>query len=263
MRQRQRRQRLSIEVGDDGWPLGVDRIVLDEVDSTNAEAARRAPDLNAPAWILAHRQTKGRGRRGRPWADPAGNFAASHVMFPEEPLRDVALNSFVVALALLDALKVAAPSGGYALKWPNDVLLNGTKIAGILLETSGTGDKLNWLTIGVGVNLRHRPDANSVEPRATPPSCLLEQLGTAPDPETLLNLLANTFAGHRKLFEDAGFPTIRNLWLRHAANLGQPITARTMRDEITGTFEDIDNEGNLILKTAKGRVAITAADVFF
>jgi len=132
-----------------------------------------------------------------------------------------------------------------------------------MLETSGNGYKVDWLTIGVGVNLRHSPDADGVEPRATPPSSVFEQLGVAPDPEELLTVLAGHFAAHRKLFLDMGFPTIRNLWLRHAANLGKPITARTMREETTGTFEDIDNEGNLILRTSKGTTAITAADVFF
>ena len=254
---------MSTDAAHDGWPHGVHRIILDEVDSTNAEAARRATDLTAPAWIMAHRQTKGRGRRGRLWADPAGNFAASHILFPDEPLQDVALNSFVVALALFHALNAVAPSDGYALKWPNDVLLNGTKIAGILLETSGTGDKVDWLVIGVGVNLSHAPQVNALETRATPPSSVHAQLGGAPDAETLLDALAHHFAAQRKVFTDMGFPTIRNNWLRHAAHLGKPIIARTMRDEITGTFVDLDDQGNLILNTAKGRVAVTAADIFF
>ena len=248
---------------DDGWPIGVHRIILDEVDSTNAEAARRAVDLSTPAWILAQHQTKGRGRRGRPWADPVGNFSASHLMFPDEPLKDVALNSFIAALSLYEALRVVAPSDGYALKWPNDVLLNGTKIAGILLESSGQRDKVDWLVIGIGVNLALAPDVTDVEPRATPPSSIAAQLGNTPDAEELLSILAINFAVNRKLYLDMGFPTIRRLWLRHAARLGEVITARTMREEVTGTFEDIDNDGNLILKTSKGRVAITAADVFF
>ncbi len=184
-------------------------------------------------------------------------------MFPPEPLQDVALNSFVVALSLYQTLKVVAPSEGYALKWPNDVLLNGTKIAGILLETSGTQTKVDWLVIGIGVNLCHAPDLADVEPRATPPSSVLAQLGKAPDIEELLDILAITFASDRKLFETAGFDPFRRLWLRHAANLGGTVTARTMKEEITGTFEDLDETGNLILTTPKGPVAITAADVFF
>ena len=245
------------------WPAGVGRIILDEIDSTNAEAARRAPKLTIPTWILAHRQTKGRGRRGRPWADPAGNFSASLLMFPEEPLDRVAQNSFVVALALYHALRDVAPSEGYALKWPNDVLLNGTKIAGILLETSGSTAKVDWLVIGTGVNLAHAPEIADLEARATVPSCLEAQLGLRPAPEALLAALAHHFEELRATYLQRGFEAIRAQWLALAANLGGIVTARTMREDITGSFEDLDQEGNLILRTAKGRVAITAADIFF
>ncbi len=184
-------------------------------------------------------------------------------MFPKEPLASLALNSFVAALSLYRALRAAAPSEGYALKWPNDVLLNGKKIAGILLETSGTAEKVDWLVVGIGVNLIHAPDTDSLEARATEPSSIMTELGKAPEAEELLNLLAMNFSVQRRLFDEVGFDPIRRLWLRQAANLGKEITARTMRDETTGTFEDVDLQGNLVLKTSKGRVAITAADVFF
>ena len=121
------------------------------------EAARRLPDLRGPTWILALRQTAGRGRRGRAWTDPAGNFAATLVMRLDEPPARLALRSFVAALALHDAL--AAATGlpqGFALKWPNDVLLNGGKLSGILLESPGAG----VLALGIGVNLRHAPEAD-------------------------------------------------------------------------------------------------------
>ena len=115
----------------------------------------------------------------------------------------------------------------------------------------------------MAVNLRHSPDPDQVETRATPPSSIHAQLGAAPEAEELLSILAINFAAQRKLFKEAGFSSIRSLWLRHAANLGGTVTARTMRDEITGTFEDLDKEGNLILRTAGGPVAVTAADIFF
>lgn len=246
-----------------GWPEGTGRIVLDEIDSTSAEAARLAPHQSQPTWILTHRQTRGRGRRGRAWTDPTGNFAASHLMFPQEPLKDIALNSFIAALSLFEALGQVAPAESYALKWPNDVLLNGKKIAGILLETSGRQDQVDWLIIGIGVNLQHAPDLTEMEPRATPPSSIKNELGHAPDAERLLDALAIRFAENRQLYHHQGFEAIRTRWLAHAANLGAVLTARTMRDEITGSFEDVDNDGNLILMTPKGCRAITAADVFF
>ena len=249
--------------GGDGWPGGVDRLILDEVDSTMAEAQRQAGTLTRPTWIMARRQTRGRGRRGRPWQDPAGNFAATLLMFPEEPMQEVALNSFVAAIALRWALKAVAPSDGYALKWPNDVLLNGTKIAGILLESSGQGSRADWLSIGSGVNLQGTPPPEALEQRAIAPSSIRAELGIDVDPEELLHLLAIDFHVHRKLLAESGFDAIRRIWLRYAARRGETVTARTARDEITGIFEDVDGQGNLVLGTADGRVKIAAADVYF
>ncbi|MEW9919176.1 biotin--[acetyl-CoA-carboxylase] ligase [Marimonas sp. MJW-29] len=246
-----------------GWPDGVGRVILDEIDSTNAEAARRAPTLGGPTWIFTHRQTQGRGRRGRAWTDPAGNFAATLVFKPNEPLRAVALNSFVAAISLREALNALAPSDGYSLKWPNDVLLNGAKIAGILLESAGNAGQVDWLAIGIGVNLRAAPEAQAVEPGALRASSVEAELGVRIDPLQLLDLLAINMDANRRLMQTAGFDAIRRIWLSHAARRGEVITARTMRDEIRGTFEDVDAEGNLILRTAGGEVAVTAADVFF
>ncbi|MEM8581197.1 MAG: biotin--[acetyl-CoA-carboxylase] ligase, partial [Pseudomonadota bacterium] len=113
------------------WPAGVEKRVLAEVDSTNAEAARIAPTLAGPTWILGLHQTAARGRRGRAWVNPRGNFAATLVMRPSEPPERVALRSFVAALALRDALvRATGQADAFALKWPNDVLLNGGKVAG-------------------------------------------------------------------------------------------------------------------------------------
>ena len=144
------------------WPEGVDRIHLAETDSTSAEAARRASDR--PTWILADRQTAARGRRGRAWSMPQGNFAASLAWRPGGTPADHALRSFVAALALHDAL-TAFGVRDLSLKWPNDVLLAGAKLAGILLEGSGDGR----LILGIGVNLVIAPDAAALEPRAVRP----------------------------------------------------------------------------------------------
>lgn len=244
------------------WPEGYGRRVLDEVGSTMEEAARIAPDLAGPCWILALRQTAGRGRRGRAWADPEGNFAASLVMRPEEEPGVVALRSFAAALALYDA--VAAARGraeGLALKWPNDVLLNGGKLAGILLESSGSGKRLSHFAIGIGVNLRSCPE--TVEPGAVPPVSLAGESGVAITPEGFLDLLAPAYATWETRFTTYGFAPLREAWLARAARLGEKVTARTSREAITGIFETVDEQGNLVLSTPKGRVAIAAAEVFF
>lgn len=245
----------------DTWPSGVGRRVLPEVDSTNAEAARCAASLAGPEWILALRQTKGRGRRGRPWADPEGNFAATLVMHPHEAPDQIALRSFVAALALFDAFaEVTGHTAPFSLKWPNDVLLNGGKVAGILLEAGGP-QSARYLAIGIGVNLSAVPEAP--EGATTQPVALAEETGTLTTPEEFLDALAPAFAKWEAQFTTYGFAPIRRAWLSHAAKLGEVITARTMRDEMTGTFEGIDEAGNLILKTAQGTVAVTAADVYF
>jgi len=246
------------------WPEGYGCRVLAEVDSTNAEAARIARDISGPTWILALNQTASRGRRGRPWAFPRGNFAATLVMRPDEGPETAALRSFVISLALFDAcVAVTGRAQGFALKWPNDVLLNGGKLAGILLESAGSGPVLNHLAIGVGVNLVAAPLPSEVEDRAARPVSLLSETGAEVTPETFLDHLAGAYARHEASFTTYGFAPIRTAWLRRAARLGEVITARTTRDEITGTFQTVDETGNLVLSTAHTRHAIPAAEVFF
>jgi BirA family biotin operon repressor/biotin-[acetyl-CoA-carboxylase] ligase len=244
--------------------MGVGRQLLATTDSTMAEAARQAAILTAPTWICALDQTAGRGRRGRVWAMPPGNFAASLVMRPEGTPGHAALRSFVAALALRDALiAVTARPEGLALKWPNDVLLNGGKVAGILLESTGAGARIDSLVIGIGVNLAAAPDAAMLEPGAMAPVSLAGETGVLVTPEEFLTHLAQSFARWDHQFATYGFGPIRTAWLQHAARIGQVITARTTRDEITGTFIDMDMEGYLVLETPKGRQQIAAADIFF
>ncbi|MEQ9259863.1 MAG: biotin--[acetyl-CoA-carboxylase] ligase [Roseovarius sp.] len=246
------------------WPEGYGRRVLPEVDSTMAEAARLTPGLAAPTWVLGLRQTAGRGRRGRAWSDPEGNFAATLVLFPEGPPEQAALRSFVTSLALLDACVAATGRPeAFALKWPNDVLLNGGKLAGILLERSGVPGARVPLLIGIGVNLVAAPGAEAVEPGAFRPVSLMSETGAAVGAEAFLDLLAPAYARREAQFAGEGFEPIRRDWLDHAARLGEEITARTGKVEITGRFETVDAAGNLVLLTPDARQAIPAAEVFF
>lgn len=246
------------------WPQGVGRRVLPRTDSTNAEATRLAPDLAGPTWILALEQTAARGRRGRGWASPSGNFAATYVMRPSETAETVALRSFVAALALFDTIvDVTGRPDGLALKWPNDVLLNGGKVAGILLESVGQGAGVAHLAIGIGVNLAEAPAAADLEPQAMRPVALAQETGALVTPEEFLNILAPAYAHREQQFTTLGFAPIRTAWLSRAARLGETLTARTGHDEITGTFETVDETGNLVLTTPKGRRTIPAADIFF
>lgn len=218
-----------------------------------------APTLRGPAWILAGEQTAARGRRGRAWSTPAGNFAGTLVMAQTGSPANSALRSFVASLALREAfVEVTGQADAFALKWPNDVLLKGGKVAGILLETVG-----EHLIIGIGVNLRHAPTPDQVEAGAVTPVSVFSATGVHVQPEAFLDALASSYARFEDQFITYGFAPIRTAWLSHAARIGEVVTARTMRDETVGVFEDVDAAGNLILNTAKGRVSITAADVYF
>lgn len=246
------------------WPAGTDRRVFASLDSTNAEAARIGAELAGPTWLLALEQTAARGRRGRAWANPAGNFAATLVLPGVVDPLHAAQRSFVAALALRDAcVAVTGAPEAFALKWPNDVLMRGGKLAGILLETlSGRGGPVG-LAIGIGVNLAHAPDPAVLEDGAVPPVALSALTGTPIPPEAFLAHLAPALERYRLQHDTQGFAPIRSAWLANAARLGQVITARLPGETITGTFEGLEADGALRLRTPKGARAIAAADIFF
>lgn len=244
------------------WPEGLGRLVLETAGSTNALAL--SGGVAAPGWILAGTQTAGRGRRARAWDSPRGNFHGTLLLEPQEPADVVALRSFVAALALRDAfVALTGLPDSFTLKWPNDVLLNGAKVAGILLESSGMGGRVQRLAIGIGVNLIAAPDQSLLEPGALPAVSLLAETGLRVTPEAFLEALAGAYARREAQFLAGGFAPLRADWLAHAARLGEVIRARTGQASHEGRFETIDAAGNLILVTAAGRVEIPAADVFF
>ena len=248
----------------DAWPEGVAAHVLATTDSTNAHALREAPNTRGPAWFLGLEQTAGRGRRARAWVSPQGNFHATLLLYPKETPDLVALRSFAAALSLRDAfVALTGLSDAFTLKWPNDVLLNGSKVAGILLEATSAGAGVQALAIGVGVNLIAHPDQAQMEDGALPAVSLLSETGLRITPQAFLAALAPAYARWEAVFTAQGFAPLRDAWLAHAAKLGETIRARTGKDTYTGVFDTIDASGNLILMTATGRRTIPAAEVFF
>lgn len=249
---------------DKAWPEGTGRHVLPVTDSTNAHALREAPAVSGPAWFLGLEQTAGRGRRARAWSSPRGNFHGSLLLFPTERPDQVALRSFAAALALRDAfVALTGVPQAFSLKWPNDVLLNGAKVAGILLEATSAGAGVQALAIGIGVNLIAHPDQSVMEEGALPAVSLLSETGIRVTPEAFLDALAPAYAKWEAVFTAQGFAPLREAWLSQAAKIGQHIRARTGKDTFYGVFETIDSQGNLILATATGQMAIPAAEVFF
>jgi len=223
-----------------------------ELDSTNQEARRMAmAGENGPLWITASRQSAGRGRRGREWKSEEGNLFATLLIRPSRPKPEWAQLSFVAAIATADMAAHYSP--GIAVKWPNDVLLEGRKLAGILLETMGEA-----LVIGIGVNLKsHPPDTEF------PAISLATAIPTPPSPQQALGLLAPGFAEWYDSWEKSGFGPIRNAWLARAAGLGSRIRARLPGAEHVGVFEGIDEQGALLLKENTQTRILAAGEVFF
>ena len=238
------------------WPPGVRLLRLDEVDSTNAEARRRAEaGERGPLWIMAERQTAGRGRRGRAWETARGNLAATLLLAPPGNFAQL---SFAAALAVVDLVRHFAQHAQVTVKWPNDVLIDGRKLAGILLEAGPQKDDNSWLAIGLGINLAGHPENTEF------PAISLAALGLAPpSQDAALAVLAGRFAHWYDRWMTEGFECLRAAWLARAPELGAPIRAQLPHESRQGLFEGIDASGALLLREAGGVRAITAGEVFF
>jgi BirA family biotin operon repressor/biotin-[acetyl-CoA-carboxylase] ligase len=234
---------------------------LEEIDSTNAEARRRAEaGARGPLWITARRQTAGRGRRGRAWETGAGNLAATLLVHTDKPPGEAAQVSFVAALAVADLAGAYVPASLVSLKWPNDPMIAGKKTAGILVESGPHPGGGLWLAVGCGVNLATPPDAAE-----RPATAFAQHMRIAPpSPLDALDVLAESFERWRELWERLGFAPIAEAWTARAHGLGEACTAHLPSETIAGVAEGLDQDGALRLRTASGVVRrITAGDVFF
>lgn len=194
------------------------------------------------------------------WESPTGNLAATLLIAPGKPAGECAQLSFVAALAGAETAAHFAPDAEVKVKWPNDVLVAGRKIAGILLESASTGrEQPQWLAVGIGMNLAEYPADTEF------PATAFSELGVrVPRPREALTKLASAWAGWYDVWRASGFSPIRDAWLARAANLGGRIRARLQNEETTGVFEGIDGTGALILRENASRTRIIAAgEVFF
>jgi BirA family biotin operon repressor/biotin-[acetyl-CoA-carboxylase] ligase len=228
----------------------------DSIGSTNAEALAlaRAGD-GGPLWVAAEQQTAGRGRRGRAWHSPLGNLHASLLMTDACAPGRAAQLSFVAALALHDALSESASALAkrIALKWPNDLLLDGAKAAGILVEGETLPDGRFATVIGIGVNCAaHPPD--------TPyRSTSLAQAGGEATPQRLFPTLTRTMLARLAQWKRGdAFSAIREDWRARAAHIGERIRVHGTA-EIAGVFEGIDADGRLLLRADDGAIQAFAA----
>ncbi len=239
-------------------------ITLDEVDSTNAEAKRLAEaGQRGPLWVRANYQTAGRGRRGREWVSVSGNLYCSGLYPHNGSANDAAKMSFIAALAVAETLQTYIPEAKVNLKWPNDVLVEGKKISGILLE--GGPD---WFVVGIGVNLTSHPQ--DTELSAThmldhiEPSLLSGPEPIMSGPDAVLAILASRFNFWRDMFLDNGFAPIREAWLNGAHNIPGPVTVRLSNETFSGDALGLDENGALRVRLESGTIRdVHAGDVFF
>ncbi|WP_339738843.1 biotin--[acetyl-CoA-carboxylase] ligase [uncultured Maricaulis sp.] len=233
---------------------------LEQTGSTNAEARERAlAGEGGPLWIAARQQTSGRGRRGRPWKSLHGNLFASGLYAIDRPPAQAAQLSFVAALAVAAVCDAALGDAGRTrLKWPNDVLVDGRKVAGILLESGSAATGGLWLAIGIGINLSAAPV--DVER----PAISLAEAGASLEREAALPMLAEAFERAFQQWMRSGFGGVRDQWLLRAHGLGQRCVVRLEHETLDGVFGDLGPDGALRLDLASGgHRYISAGEVFF
>jgi BirA family biotin operon repressor/biotin-[acetyl-CoA-carboxylase] ligase len=230
------------------------------VGSSNDEAKTLAR-AGAPGGTLvwADRQTAGRGRRGRAWVSPPGNLYLSLLLRPDAPPPRIAQLSFVAALGLGEALgEMTGAAFDWRCKWPNDLLVNGKKLAGILLESeTAAGGRADFVVIGIGVNLASAP--GDAEYTAT--SLAAEGIAGI-SPAMLLAAFVRHFDSWLGRWQASGFAPVREAWLKRAAGLGERVHVRLERTTLTGRFVDLDGDGALVLDAADGRRKIAAGEIF-
>jgi BirA family biotin operon repressor/biotin-[acetyl-CoA-carboxylase] ligase len=233
----------------------------EELASTNDLAKELAEDGAANGEVVvAERQTAGRGRRGRSWASPAGkNLYLSVVLRPDLPLHRAPELTIVASVAVCEAVREAGVDA--AIKWPNDILAGGRKLAGILTEMAADPDRVQWVVVGVGVNLNSTPADLPEELRPIATSVAAERGGEVSRP-----LFAAALLGRLETWVDRhaaeGFAPVREAWRSLSCTLGRTVRVAAGEGEVTGVAEDVDAAGALLVRRADGElVRVVGGDV--
>ena len=245
-------------------PAGYRLVRMETVDSTNAEARRRAKAGEpGPLWIWSARQSQGRGRGGREWISHHGNLFASLLSGVNCPIRVAGQLALVAGIVAYDTIaKLIAYEGRseLLLKWPNDILLSGEKLAGMLLENVGsTAENRSTVVIGTGINLASHPED------LPQPAVSLAAYGMTVTPADALEVLAaTTHEWMMRWGEGSCFPSIRRAWLDRAGPTGRALRVKINGEETEGVYAGLDADGALRLLTPDGsEYRIAAGDVFF
>jgi BirA family biotin operon repressor/biotin-[acetyl-CoA-carboxylase] ligase len=239
-------------------------LLLDQTDSTNADARRRADaGETGPLWIVARRQTEGRGRRGRQWESQDGNLFSTLLQLTRKSPAEAAQVTFVAALAIADLLDAYAPPSLVTIKWPNDVMLAGQKASGVLVESGAHESGGLWLAVGIGVNLAHAPEGTE-RPATALVHHLRGDVTAPPTVEAAAATLAGAFDVWMTRWETLGFEPILDAWRARTVGLDGPAVARLGRETVEGIAEGVAPDGALKLRLADGSLRlISAGDVFF
>lgn len=261
---------MTFTLGPKARSAGYGLAAFDQIGSTNAEAMSRARDgERGPTWFVTTEQTAGRGRRQRAWIAPRGNLASSILEVMDVPPGVAATLGFAAGLSLESALqklsieanlrRAGASPLKYALKWPNDVMADGQKLAGILLEAEALAGNRLAVVVGIGTNVIAAPEGTPT------PATSLAALGVHIGAEELFTALSDAWVEFRGIWDNGrGFADIRKVWLERAFGVGELVAIQTGTTKIEGTFDTIDDTGCLIVRTAEGRrMPITAGEVYF
>lgn len=235
--------------------------VFDEIDSTILEARRRAEyGQLGPVWLIAKRQTAGRGRRGRAWVSPEGNLLVTLLFTTDRPPAEIALLGFATGVAIAETFEALGAQGAVTLKWPNDVLVGGAKTAGILIDSGALEGGRNWVALAFGVNVAVAPEALD-----QPTTCLRNTLanGAAPEPLDVFAVLRPRLEAWAARLLGEGFAPLREAWLQRAHGIGAEVQVRQGEQAIAGRVAGLSPRGELELDTPTGRRLISAGDIYF
>ena len=239
-------------------PSGYHLVGFDTLESTNDEAKRLARSGAADGTVVwARTQSAGRGRWGRKWESERGNLFCSVLVDPGCPPAQAMQLSFVAVVALAETLEAQVPHGtAVECKWPNDVLINGRKAAGILLElVAGHGG--DRLVVGIGVNAVQAPEGAGISATS-----LAAEGCSETDPGRLLEKLCRRFAHWHRRWSRAGFAPVRAAWLTRAKEIGAPVVVRLARESFAGAFAGLDEDGALLVAAAGELRRVASGEVF-
>jgi BirA family biotin operon repressor/biotin-[acetyl-CoA-carboxylase] ligase len=236
-------------------------IFLREVSSTNDYAKELASyGAEEGTVVIAESQTAGRGRLGREWISPKGGLYCSVILRPQIGVSEAVKFVFVASLAVANVLDEV-----YRLKvetkWPNDVLINGKKVCGILTETNTTGEKVNYAVIGVGVNANFAVKDALPKELVKASTSLEDEIGRKIRFEELFQALIERLESLYDLFSKEGFVPILSEWKKYAGFLGKRVEVTSGAKKLSGAAVDVDSDGSLILKQTDGSVKLVSGDL--